>query len=637
MTSRYDVIFPKDKRLTFDGGLNTKFERSLIQNNESPDCYNVVFTNGGVETRGGSTRLNTAAIGSFACDGLYTRRDNTSAETMVAFAGGTAWQLVNASSFTTIGSAQSIFTAGVRVGTAQYENHMFVGNGYVTPYKYNGVAWTRHGVPRASVSGLTGTVSGGGSLTTGTYYFKVAFVNSAAAIGDVSTATTGFSVTTTSGSINLTGIPTAPQSHGVNTRRIYEASAVGGNYALIATLNNNTATTYAVTGGETLSVAAPTDNGEPPIYSVAVYHQNRLFVNDAANPNYLWYSDLFEPYTFASTNFLPIGDASFDLIKGLDVYDNAVAVLCEASVTLIYMPSTDPADWQPKKTRSPYGSRSPFSTFQYNDRLALAGQQNGKFIGYIALRGSTLDAEATVLDRAVAGSDRISERIEPNMFDAVEAFQSNISAMVFKNKAYVTTTTGAGQTRNNICYVFDFSKTNLAKQQEASWGPISGINAAQFTVYNGKLYFGSSLADGFIYELETDTYSDNGSAINSYFWTKEFSGNVGEEDLQKDFRTAKLLVENLGAYNMNVIFRTDSDSGEGLLAEQVNLNPGSSLWGTMIWGVSDWGGGQAQQRLTIPLGLSGQRIQVKFSNQNVAGQGFKVLTMTINYNIKGKR
>ena len=139
------MTYPQKGRVALDGGLNTKYERSLIPENESPVCLNVVFTNAAVETRPGSTKLNTAAVGSFAYDGVYTRRDANGAETMVVFAGGTAWGLAG-TSFITIGSAQSVFTAGVRVGTAQYENHLFIGNGGVTPYKYNGVAFTRHGV-----------------------------------------------------------------------------------------------------------------------------------------------------------------------------------------------------------------------------------------------------------------------------------------------------------------------------------------------------------------------------------------------------------------------------------------------------------------------------------------------------------
>jgi hypothetical protein len=177
MAQRFDIVYPPKGRALLDGGLNTKFERSIIADNESPECLNVVFSGGEVETRMGSTKLNTAAIGTFVIDGLYTRRDNTTAETMVAFAGGSMWQLAG-TSFTTVASAQSVFSAGVRVGTTQYENHMFIGNGTVTPYKYNGAHFTRHGVPRAVSSGMTGTVSAtGGSGLSGTYLYKVAYVN----------------------------------------------------------------------------------------------------------------------------------------------------------------------------------------------------------------------------------------------------------------------------------------------------------------------------------------------------------------------------------------------------------------------------------------------------------------------------
>ena len=153
MGSRYEVIYPARAGVLFDGGLNTKFERSIIPDNESPDCLNVVFTNGAVATRGGTSKLNTTAVGSFVFDGLYTRRGDDSAETMIAFAGGSAWGLAG-TTFTTIGSAQSVFTTANRVAAAQYRNNLFIGNGGVIPYKWNGSDFTRHGVYP-----LTNTVS----------------------------------------------------------------------------------------------------------------------------------------------------------------------------------------------------------------------------------------------------------------------------------------------------------------------------------------------------------------------------------------------------------------------------------------------------------------------------------------------
>jgi hypothetical protein len=241
-----------------------------------------------------------------------------------------------------------------------------------------------------------------------------------------------------------------------------------------------------------------------------------------------------------------------------------------------------------------------------------------------------------VLENSRAGSDMKSDRIEPEMFQVQEAYLANIAAMVFKQKAYIALTYGANQTTNNRIFLADFSRSNLSKSQEMAWVPMSGLAASMFTVYNGRLYAGSATATGFVYELESSLYSDDGAAINSYFWTKEFSGRKGHESLQKDFRYAILLVDMAGAYSMNLTFRTDSDSGEGV-TEQISLDAGSMTWGTGIWGLSTWGGGDSQREILVPLGVSGKRIQFKFSNQNTANQRFKVHGMIINYNVKGKR
>ena len=632
MTTAYDVTYPPKGRLTFDGGKNNKFERSIIADNESPDCFNVVFTNGAVETRGGSTKLNTTAVGSFVFDGVYTRRANTGAETMVVFAGGSAWQLAG-STFSTIASAQSVFTAGVRVAATQYENHMFIGNGFVTPYKWNGTAFTRHGVP-AATGAVSVNCSAAGSRA-GDLVYKVTYVNSASVEGDVGTATVTYS-TAASKTIRLTAIPVAPQSHGVSSRRIYVSTNAGATFGRLATINDNTTTTYDDDGSITPGATPLTDNGEPPKYSIATMHQNRLFVNDAANPNFVWYSNLLEPYTFASTNFLSVGDASADLVKVLAVYDNALFVGCENYDYLVYMPSTDPDGWKVVRIRGPFGSKSPFATVLFKNKLLTAAQQNSKFVGFAALNGSAIDPEATILDQAVAGSFLSSERIEPDMFDVLDSMQGSISAMVFKNKAYITLAYGSGATVNNRVYVFDFSVSNLDKRQEASWVPFTSINAAQFTVYDGKLYYGSSTANGHVYQLETDTYLDAGSAINSYYWTKEYSGQKGHENLEKDFRGVNILVDKAGAYHMTLRVRTNSDAGDGT-SYQINLDPGGSVWNSFNWGAATWGGGNDQEEVTIKFGHRGKRIQFQFSNQAAASQSFKVHGLNFRYNIKGKR
>ena len=633
MAQQFDIVYPPEGRVTFEGGLNNKFPRSLIQDNESPDTVNVVSTNGAAETRGGTSQLNTASIGSFAGDGLYTRHDSSGAETMVVFAGGYMWQLTGTSTFTTVPSATSVFTAGVRVGTTQYENKMFIGNGNVTPMKYDGTNFTRHGVPAPTATASVAT-SATGLVPVQDWFYAYTYVNSAAVEGNISPLTSTLTVAASS-TVSMTAVGVAPQSFGVSSRRIYRASFAAGPFKLVGTIADNTTTTFT-DNTATPSALAPTDNGEPPNYSCLVTFQNRIFCNDAANPNYVWYSEPLAPYTFGALSFQPVGDASFDLVRGLTVYNNGILIQCENALYLWYMPTTTPTDWRVIKILSQYGSRSPFGTFLYDNKCMVPAMQNSKFAGFAAVSNNAVTSERTALSTSMAGSDRTSDKIEPDMLLIQEAYAGLISSFVFKNKAYVSVPYGVSATNNTRAYVFDFSHSNITNQ-EYSWEPLTGITPTQFTAYGGKLYYLDAAATGLVYQMETTAYTDNGTAVNSYLWTKEFSGLPGHENLQKDFRKVKLLVDLSGGYYMNLTYRTDSDSGGGTTV-QVSLDPGSALWGTLIWGNGVWGAGRAQQEITVYLGqTTGKRIQFQLSNQNKPSQYFKIHGLNFTYNIRGKR
>ena len=402
---------------------------------------------------------------------------------------------------------------------------------------------------------------------------------------------------------------------------------------------DNTTTTYVDNKDDTeLGSAAPTDNGVPPEYNAVIYHNNRLFFNDPGTPNFVWFSDLAEPYTVQSTNFIRVGDNTSDLVKGFAVYNNSLVIFCDKSQWFLYMPSSTASEWVLLTARSPYGSRSPYAPVLYNNKVLFPAIQNDKFVGFAALAGDTVDPNATLLTVNAAGSDLKSDRIEPDMFLVQEAQVGNISGIVFKNKAYISLTHSSG-TVNNRVWVFDFSISNLSKKQEASWSPWTGIPAAQFTICDGTLYFANSDENNgsYIAELHDGTYNDNGAAIDSYLWTKEFSGLKGEENNHKDFRECKLFYENAGTYFMDFGYRVDSDKGSGIL-NQVSLDPGTVAWGTMVWGNDNWGGGFDDTEETQYLATArGKRIQFKFTNQNTASQRFKILGLNFNYNRKSRR
>lgn len=633
--SNFRKIFPPSSKILFDGGLNTKFEKSLLNDNESPDCMNVVFTAGSVGTRNGFAKVNTASVGSFVCDGLVVRNGSNSSETMVGFYGGHGYTL-NGTSMVTIPSAQSLHTAGVRMGFAQMENHLFIGNGNVSPHKYNGTDFTLHGVMPATQTASYFT--GAAGVLTGDYRYKMTYVNSALVEGNVSSASATFVVTAFK--ISITCLPIAPQSFGVAARKIYRTVTSGSTWFLHSTISDNTTTTLLDnTADADLGAVAPTEKGLPPNYSTIIYFNNRLFMNDTANPSFVWYSDLNEPYTVASTNFQIVGDTATDLVVGFATQDASLVVFCQRSIWLIYMTDTTPANWRVIKSKSPYSSKSPHGSFSFNNKIGFPAVQNGKMVGVAALVGDSVESTASLTTLGTAASDLISNRISPDMYDVQEAYLSNISSIVFKDSAYIAVTKATSNTTNNRVYVMNFnlSDVNISKGQSESWTVFSGLNAAQFVVYSGSLYYGSSDAVGFLFKEDVGVYADNGGAINSYYFTKEFTGAKGEESFSKDLRYTNVLVNLSGAYNMGFSVFADSDSGSGTLYD-ISLNPSGSLWGSLIFGSGSWGGGSYQKDVRQYLASTrGKRLQFKFSNKNTVNQMFKVHWQNFTYNLKGPR
>lgn len=640
--SNFKKFFPSGGRQLLDGGLNSKYAPSIILNNESPDLLNVVFDAGAAQTRKGTKKLNTTSVGSFVCDGIYSRRANDNSETMIVFYGGLAYALTGASTFTTIASAQSVFTQGVRVCSAQDENYIFFGNGNHIPYKWNGTDWTRHSPYAPTVTATIGS-NGVGNLVGGaTYMYKMTAVNTNLVESNVGPAST-FVISATSGQNTLSALQTFAASYGISSRNLYRTSANGSTFFRLASLSDNTTTTFSDNISDSgLGAAAPTDNGVAPNYSCITYAQSRLFCNDTANKNFLWYSEAGNPYTFASTNFLRIGDNTSDLIRGLAYLNNSVVVFCDNSIWLVYLASATPSDWQVVRVNSAYGSKSPFAPVIYNNKILFPAIQNQKFVGFGAVVGNTVDQSKTLLTVSTTGTDLKSDAIETDMYSVQESFIQNISSIVYKKKAWIAVTYGTNQTTNNRVYQFDFSMSYVNPNREFSWSPFTGINAAQFVVYGGNLYYGSSLANGFIYQAEQTSLNDDGSAIDSYIWTKEYVGDESDiegsdTNLVKDFRYINTLVENLGDYYMNISYRNDGDNGAGT-STQVSLNPGGSQWGSLIWGTSTWGGGVTQTEYRTFLRNSrGKRIQFKFDNQGKVNQGFKVHGFNMVYNVKGYR
>lgn len=628
---RKTTIFPSDKRIELDGGINTKFERSIILDNESPSCANVVFENGAVKTREGITKQTVSGFGSGAVfDAVFNRLASDSSQTMIAFVGGSGYYF-STNTFITIPSAQSVYTSGQNINGSQYQDHLFIGNGGIIPYKYNGTDFTRHGI-YPPVTAPTGGSNGTGALN-GYYAWKVTYVNSQLVESDVSPVSDYKTIT--AGQATIT-IPVAPQSWGVASRRVYRTVTSGTTFLRVATVSDNSTTSYTDNIADaSLGTIAPSDQGVPPLYSASIYFRDRLFVNDPSNPNLVWYSDLAEPYTFGSSNFIRIGDDSTDIVQCFGVNQNGVIVFCNESYTFIYMPDTDPNNWSVVPGNIQYGCKSPRGVAIFQDKVVFPAIQRGKFIGFAAVVGAQVQPSSTFLTVLNAGSYLQSDKINPDMFEVQEAYVQNISAIVYKDRAFFTVTQGSAQTQNNKIWVYEFSIEDLSRPQKFTWVPWTGIYAKQFVINSGNLYLVDSNGGGHLRKAFNGAYNDDSSAIDSYIWTKEFGGAGTDFHYHKDFRNLFMLVDQPGSYYMNVNVRIDSDNSDGDVYN-VDLSPGGMLWGD-DWGSSTWGGGQDQAEKKVSLNQAGKRVQFRFSNQNTVNQRFAVHAIGFSYNKKGIR
>jgi hypothetical protein len=62
------------------------------------------------------------------------------------------------------------------------------------------------------------------------------------------------------------------------------------------------------------------------------------------------------------------------------------------------------------------------------------------------------------------------------------------------------------------------------------------------------------------------------------------------------------------------------------------------LWGQFTWGNANWDAGRDDKEIKKSLGkFKGKRIQFKFDNQNTVDQAFKLIEMSITFNLRGKR
>jgi len=605
----------------FDGGLNTKDAPSRISPYESPECLNVIFdVQGAVQTRDGSKVFNTQTAGTFPI-----KQGISYNQTMVVWANNQMWY-ASGTTFVPVTSTSGKFDTSRHISRVIYQNVLFCSDGTNGPWRWSGGEnFYNMGIDKPS--SVTGTSIGSGSITTGTYYYACSFVNTAVVegeIGSISVAVT----TTNSSTIRVSSIPVGSSLAGVAQRFIYRSESASGPFRKVGTISNNTTTTFDDTTLNGAEGKFPvTDGSKPTPFNTIELHKERLFFDDSSNKSLLRYTNLTNPYISEAENFEPISNGDGEDIIAIAGQDDFVTVFKKNKSFSIHV--NDPSDdrtWQKTEVPANMGIVGPEAVVKIENGLLFVGRQNNRITGLHYMNGlKVVDS-----DDGRLRSKSMSQKIEYDFLNSLNTSQwDQIYCSIYQNRLFLSYCP-SGQTTNKEIFWLDLTRIG-SEGQPGSWSKWTGIPVACLFSHNGLLYGGDSASTGFVRQLNASQYSDSGVAINSYFWTKEIGGeDDGSLDgYIKDLREIYLWYAKFGNYNMNLRYRLDGDTSDGT-PYAINLNPGGSVWGTMIWGVDNWGGVRQDFQTRIPVGrVTGRRFQFRFDNQNTLNQAFRVHRLEI--------
>lgn len=620
-----------------DGGMNTKDAPSRIPSQDSPDCLNVVFDRrGAVVTRPGSAKWNTQLVGSYPILGAISYNNE-----MVIWHNGLMMKTsgISGTTFNIVTTASGLFSDTAPVASVIYQNVLFCSDG-TNAWKYSGGEnFSKHGIEIASAPTGTVTAALTSAAQPGTYYYGVAYVNSQAVEGEISSASTGTTLTVT-GSISLT-IPVGSTLAGVNERWIYRSESASGPFRRVGVVANNTAVVFTdttPTGQE--GKLAVLDGTEPTPYTTIALHKERLFFVDPDEPSMLRWTNYTNPYVSEVENFEPIDNGDGETIQAIVNQDDVLTVFKNNKGFGIL--TTDPSDamtWKKVEHPTNLGIVGPFAFARVSNGVVFIGRRNNRITGAHFLSGIQVLEMTDGRLRTLT----ISEKIEQDILDGFNRnYLNKTTCGVYNNRLYISYVY-TGSSYNDSIWWMDLNRIG-SEGQPGSWAPWSGINAGGFFNHNGDWFSYDSSPTGYVRQLELEgTYNDSGAAINSYFWTKEVGGNVDDpsegpiEAYVKDLRDVYIWYAKLGDFYMNVAVRADGDSGSGNGFE-VNLDSGENEWGVMVWGVDDWGGERYNFQTRVPIGrMIGRRFQLRFDNQNQVDQAFKVNRVEMDFNLRRRR
>jgi len=241
-----------------------------------------------------------------------------------------------------VGTTQKKASWGGSFDHAVIENRIAMVNGSI-PVKYDGSDVWNIGITAPVQSSMTAAGTGSDSFTVADWDYRVTFVNGD---GFESNADTTNVVTASSQGAGkthcaLANIPTGAANDDVVARKLYRTADGGSVFYYLATISDNTTTTYSdtTTDANLGSTTHPTNHDKPPADLVCIAESGgRLFGVGSTDRTILYFSLPGANYEgWPGTYYYTFPD----LIRGIEKVGGRLIVITQSQPHAFILPSTD--------------------------------------------------------------------------------------------------------------------------------------------------------------------------------------------------------------------------------------------------------------------------------------------------------
>jgi hypothetical protein len=315
-----------------------------------------------------------------------------------------------------------------------------------------------------------------------------------------------------------------------------------------------------------------------------IFHKNRAWFVDPANPTKVIFSDLGDYTTYTSTNLLYVpSPKSGDPITGWIVFQDNLTIFTRKTKYVLY--GDDPGNFVLRQSSGKKGAMN-------QDVI----KSDANYIYFLADDGIYRyngSQDQLISDKVQTLVDRISDK--------------TLASAAIHNNYYRLYYPDFGSTTVNSTLLWDTINNFFLYDTET-------YIDAPLVLEDNTLVEGSSLT-GTLYYAE-DAYSDLGKPINFKYWTKYFGDGLHKIFLRRVIPSIRLQTQ---PYDLNVYIDIDQRNTASIMYT-VNAQASGLTWGDG----STWGGGSSivwgSSVVSTPTSLKGTEAywhQIRYEQQGV--------------------